>query len=115
LKDKPDIEGLVGKSKEFKKTLNFAHIASSSNNNVLILGKSGTGKTAIALKIHDLSKRKKEHFISINCASIPSELLESELFGTVKGGGTDLIDRKGSFELADKGTLFLDEIGKMSN
>ena len=82
---------------------------------VLIMGPNGSGKEIVANQIHQLSARSKQAFIEVNCAAIPSELIESELFGHVKGSFTSAIkDRKGQFELADGGTLFLDEIGDMS-
>ncbi len=82
---------------------------------VLITGENGTGKELVARAIHRLSTRKSKAFIEVNCAAIPSELIESELFGHMKGSFTGAIaDRAGKFEQADKGTLFLDEIGDMS-
>jgi transcriptional regulator with GAF, ATPase, and Fis domain len=79
------------------------------------MGPNGSGKEIVANQIHQLSARSKQAFIEVNCAAIPSELIESELFGHVKGSFTSAIkDRKGQFELADGGTLFLDEIGDMS-
>ncbi len=79
------------------------------------MGPNGSGKEIVANQIHQLSARSKQSFIEVNCAAIPSELIESELFGHVKGSFTSAIkDRKGQFELADGGTLFLDEIGDMS-
>lgn len=82
---------------------------------VLITGSNGTGKELVAHRIHEQSKRSKSPFIEVNCAAIPSELIESELFGHEKGSFTSAIkQRKGKFELADGGTLFLDEIGDMS-
>ncbi|PCH71526.1 MAG: response regulator [Bacteroidales bacterium] len=82
---------------------------------VLITGSNGTGKELVAHRIHEQSKRSKSSFIEVNCAAIPSELIESELFGHEKGSFTSAIkQRKGKFELADGGTLFLDEIGDMS-
>lgn len=82
---------------------------------VLITGENGTGKELVARSLHDNSNRKKMQFIEVNCAAIPSELIESELFGHEKGAFTSAVkDKKGKFELASGGTLFLDEIGDMS-
>ncbi|OOQ56782.1 sigma 54-interacting transcriptional regulator [Mucilaginibacter pedocola] len=84
------------------------------NTSVLILGESGTGKESAALAIHELSPRKNEPFIKVNCAAIPATLIESELFGHEKGAFTGAFEkRKGKFELADGGTIFLDEIGEL--
>ncbi len=85
-----------------------------SNSNVLITGESGTGKEFFATALHNLSPRKENKFVAINCASLPEGLLESELFGHMKGAFTGAVSNKqGLFEVADKGTLFLDEIGDM--
>lgn len=85
-----------------------------SNSNVLITGESGTGKEFFATALHNLSLRKEKNFVTINCASLPEGLLESELFGHMKGAFTGAVSNKqGLFEVADKGTLFLDEIGDM--
>ena len=82
---------------------------------VLITGESGTGKELVAHNIHERSERNKSPFIEVNCAAIPSELIESELFGHLKGSFTSAVkDRQGKFEAANNGTLFLDEIGDMS-
>lgn len=87
----------------------------ASDSTVLILGESGTGKELIAAAIHERSSRAKGPFIKINCAAIPENLMESELFGHERGAFTGAVSAKpGRFELADKGTLFLDEIGEMS-
>ena len=89
------------------------HVASTSAN-VLILGESGTGKELVARAVHTFSERSKSPFVPVNCAAIPSELLESELFGHEKGAFTGAITaHKGRFELAQNGTIFLDEIGDM--
>jgi len=89
--------------------------AAPTNGRVLIFGENGTGKELVARMIHALSLRADEPFIEMNCAAIPEELIESELFGHVKGSFTGAVEnKKGKFELADRGTLFLDEIGDMS-
>ena len=84
-----------------------------SNRPVLITGESGTGKDVVARLLHELSPRNKGPFVPRNCGAIPAALIESELFGSEKGGFTDAVSRPGSFESADSGTLFLDEIGEM--
>src|SRR5205814_4423311 len=86
-----------------------------SNSRVLITGENGSGKEIVAQTLHRLSHRAEQAFVDVNCAAIPKDLIESELFGHRKGAFTGAIDdRKGKFELADGGTLFLDEIGDMS-
>jgi len=90
-------------------------MAAPTNGRVLIHGENGTGKELVARSIHMRSRRRKGPFIEVNCAAIPEELIESELFGHMKGAFTGAVaDRRGKFELADGGTLFLDEIGDMS-
>jgi two-component system, NtrC family, nitrogen regulation response regulator NtrX len=90
-------------------------MAAPTNGRVLIFGENGTGKELVARSIHALSRRRGGPFIEVNCAAIPEELIESELFGHMKGAFTGAMsDRRGKFELADSGTLFLDEIGDMS-
>jgi two-component system response regulator PilR (NtrC family) len=106
--------GMIGRSKVMKQVFERIKKVASTNSTILISGHSGTGKELVAKAVHDLSKRCEERIVSINCGAIPSELLESELFGHVKGSFTGAIsDRKGRFELANKGTIFLDEIGDM--
>jgi two-component system nitrogen regulation response regulator NtrX len=90
-------------------------MAAPTNGRVLIYGENGTGKELVARSIHSLSRRRNGPFIEVNCAAIPEELIESELFGHARGSFTGAVaDRRGKFELADGGTLFLDEIGDMS-
>ncbi|MBC2399941.1 sigma-54 interaction domain-containing protein [Clostridium tetanomorphum] len=107
-----DILGNCKKMQKLKKTIK--KIASSTST-VLVSGESGTGKELVARAIHNESNRREEPFIAINCAAIPDSLLESELFGYVKGAftGADPMGKMGKFELANKGTIFLDEIGDM--
>ncbi|MGA3089246.1 MAG: sigma 54-interacting transcriptional regulator [Terriglobales bacterium] len=106
------VQGIVGKNSRLRAVLEYVQIVSPADSSVLILGETGTGKELIARAIHDLSPRKNHAFVKLNCAAIPSGLLESELFGHEKGAFTGAIAQKiGRFELANKGTLFLDEVG----
>jgi two-component system, NtrC family, response regulator PilR len=106
--------GMIGRSKKMRTVFERIKKVAHTDSTVLIVGPSGTGKELVANAIHDLSKRNNERIVSVNCGAIPSELLESELFGHMKGSFTGAIsDRKGRFELASKGTIFLDEIGDM--
>ena len=90
-------------------------IVAPTNAWILILGENGTGKELVARAIHDASPRARGPFIKVNCAAIPRDLVESELFGHEKGAFTGAtMTRKGKFELADQGTLFLDEVGDMT-
>jgi formate hydrogenlyase transcriptional activator len=103
---------IVGKSPALYLTLGQIEVVAPTDSAVLIQGETGTGKELLARSIHDLSARRDRPFVKVNCAAIPSGLLESELFGHEKGAFTGAIMRKaGRFELADKGTLFLDEVG----
>jgi two-component system response regulator HydG len=109
------LRSLVGKSKKLLEVLDLVASAAASTATVLLEGESGTGKELIARAIHQMGPRRDKAFIAVNCASLPEDLLESELFGHMKGAFTSAIyDRPGRFELADHGTLFLDEIGDMS-
>jgi transcriptional regulator with PAS, ATPase and Fis domain len=110
-----DNVNIIGKSKEILDVLNIAKTVASSDAAVLIYGESGTGKELLARFIFNNSKRKDKNFISINCAAIPENLLENELFGHKKGAFTDAIDDYiGKFGYADQGVIFLDEIGELS-
>jgi len=106
---------MVGESAALEQVREVIEKGASTDARVLITGPNGSGKEIVANQIHQLSARSRQAFIEVNCAAIPSELIESELFGHTKGSFTSAIkDRKGQFELADGGTLFLDEIGDMS-
>ena len=106
---------LIGNSQTMKQLMEQIDMAAQSNSRVLILGESGSGKELVAHILHYQSGRAEKPFIEMNCAAIPQELIESELFGHEKGSFTGAFERKkGKFELADEGTLFLDEVGDMS-
>lgn len=110
----PAFNRIVGVSSKLYDAMKLAAKTADNNFNVLIRGESGTGKELIAEAIHYSSERAKQPFIRVNCAAIPENLLESEMFGHVKGAYTGAIKTKiGKFELADKGTIFLDEIGEL--
>jgi len=105
---------IIGKSPAMAKSLESLQKVAAGNTTVLLMGESGTGKELFARAIHYISPRKDGPFVAINCAAIPRDLLESELFGHEKGAFTGAVGRRiGKFELADHGTLFLDEIGEM--
>jgi formate hydrogenlyase transcriptional activator len=107
-----DFEGIVGQSSALRHVLDLVETVAPSDSTVLLLGETGTGKELIARAIHDRSRRKDRTFVKLNCAAIPSGLLESELFGHERGAFTGAISQKiGRLELADEGTLFLDEVG----
>lgn len=106
---------LIGESEKMRSLRSQIEIAARSSSRVLITGESGSGKELVARLLHGLSNRASKPFIEVNCAAIPQELIESEMFGHEKGSFTGAFERKkGKFELADGGTLFLDEIGDMS-
>ncbi len=110
-----NFEDIIGKSPAFQKVLEQVSIVAPTDSTVLLHGETGTGKELIARAIHNLSSRRERTFVRLNCAAIPSGLLESELFGHEKGAFTGaLMQKKGRFELADSGSLFLDEIGDIS-
>jgi len=106
---------IIGESLPVQKMVDMISKVAATDARVLITGENGTGKELVAHQLHKQSDRSKENFIEVNCAAIPSELIESELFGHVKGAFTSAVkDRSGKFEAADRGTLFLDEIADMS-
>ena len=107
-----DFEGIVGQSSALRHVLQMVETVAASDSTVLLLGETGTGKELIARAIHDRSRRQERTFVKMNCAAIPTGLLESELFGHERGAFTGAISQKiGRLELADRGTLFLDEVG----
>jgi formate hydrogenlyase transcriptional activator len=107
-----DFEGIVGQSSSLRHVLNLVETVAPSDSTVLLLGETGTGKELIARAIHERSRRKERTFVKLNCAAIPTGLLESELFGHERGAFTGAIAQKvGRLELADQGSLFLDEVG----
>ncbi|HEY1527573.1 MAG TPA: sigma 54-interacting transcriptional regulator [Candidatus Angelobacter sp.] len=107
-----DFEGIVGQSSGLRHVLGLVETVAPSDSTVLLLGETGTGKELIARAIHDRSRRKDRTLVKLNCAAIPTGLLESELFGHERGAFTGAISQKiGRLELADQGTLFLDEVG----
>jgi len=110
----PDFDGIVGRSNALRSVLHEIKTVAPTDSTVLIYGETGTGKELIARAIHELSPRRTNTFVKLNCAAIPTGLLESELFGHEKGAFTGAIaQRVGRFELANHGTAFLDEIGEI--
>ena len=111
-KSKSSFDEIIGNSKAIKKVLEQIEMVAPTDAGVLILGETGTGKELIARAIHRLSPRWREPFVTLNCAAIPTGLLESELFGYERGAFTGALTQKiGRFEMAQHGTLFLDEVG----
>lgn len=114
LSDKADFRTIVGTSKEMEKVFDVIRKVADTEASVLITGESGTGKELVARSIHANSSRRDAPFVAINCAAIPRDLLESELFGHVKGAFTGAVkDKAGKFQVAEGGTLFLDEVGEL--
>jgi two-component system NtrC family response regulator len=114
LSDKADFRTIVGTSKEMEKVFDVIRKVADTEASILITGESGTGKELVARSIHANSSRRDAPFIAINCAAIPRDLLESELFGHVKGAFTGAVkDKIGKFQVAEGGTLFLDEVGEL--
>ena len=107
-----DFDGIVGQSSALRQVLAYVETVAPTDSTVLLLGETGTGKELIARAIHTRGRRKERPLVKLNCAAIPSGLLESELFGHQRGAFTGAIAQKtGRLELADQGTLFLDEVG----
>src|SRR6267154_2345611 len=112
IRTEANFEEIVGKSEALHRVLKLVETVAPTDSTVLVCGETGTGKELIARAVHDLSPRKERTFVKLNCAAIPTGLLESELFGHEKGAFTGAITHKlGRFELANQGTLFLDEVG----
>src|SRR5467141_2902200 len=112
IRSEADFEGIVGQSSALRQVLQLVETVATSDSTVLLLGETGTGKELIAQAIHDRSRRKDRTLVRLNCAAIPTGLLESELFGHERGAFTGAVTQKiGRLELADQGTLFLDEVG----
>jgi formate hydrogenlyase transcriptional activator len=112
LREETECDGIVGQSSALRQVLKLVEMVAKGDSTVLLLGETGTGKELIARSIHNRSRRKERAFVKLNCAAIPSGLLESEFFGHERGAFTGAIAQKiGRLELADQGSLFLDEIG----
>jgi two-component system response regulator PilR (NtrC family) len=113
--EQSSFENMIGKSKAMGEVFGLIEKVATTDSTVLITGESGTGKEMAARAIHALSRRRERPFVSINCAALPENLLESELFGHTKGSFTGAVaDKKGMFETAHAGTIFLDEVGELS-
>lgn len=113
LQEKKELEGFTGSSSAMEKVYALIRKAAPSDANVLIEGPSGSGKEVAARAIHAASRRAAGPFVAVECSALPATLLETELFGSIKGAYTDARDRAGCFETADGGTIFLDEIGEI--
>src|SRR5258708_6289379 len=114
IKTSPKYQEIIGDSPVMQKVFRLVSQVAPSDSSVLILGETGTGKELIARAIHNGSPRMNKPMVKVNCAALPVNLIESELFGHERGSFTGAIDRRiGRFELAHGGTLFLDEIGEM--
>jgi two-component system response regulator PilR (NtrC family) len=114
LRERFGLDRIIGKSKLIQQVFDLIRLAAPSKSNILILGDSGTGKELVAKAVHNHSKRKDGPFVTVNSGSMPSDLLESNLFGHVKGAFTGAIsNKKGLFELANGGSIFFDEIGNI--
>jgi len=112
--DEPGFEGIIGRSSALRAVLREIRMVAPTDSTVLIYGETGTGKELIARAIHELSSRHTNAFVKLNCAAIPTGLLESELFGHERGAFTGAIGQRiGRFEVANHGTAFLDEIGEI--
>ncbi len=113
--EQASFENMIGKSKAMREVFSLIEKVATTDTTVLITGESGTGKEMAARAIHAQSRRRERPFVSINCAALPENLLESELFGHTKGSFTGAVaDKKGMFETAHAGTIFLDEVGELS-
>ncbi|HZK14816.1 MAG TPA: sigma-54 dependent transcriptional regulator, partial [Desulfobaccales bacterium] len=109
------VREIIGKSEPIRKLREALNLVAPTNASVLITGENGTGKELVARALHAYSRRSSRPFVEVNCAAIPEDLIESELFGHEKGAFTGATDRhRGKFDLAHEGTLFLDEIGELS-
>lgn len=109
-----NFDEIVSRSKIFHRVLQNIEQVAATDATVLILGESGTGKELLPRAVHNISNRSKRPLVKVNCAALPANLIESELFGHEKGAFTGALERKiGRFELADGGTIFLDEIGEL--
>ncbi|MFA6055976.1 MAG: sigma-54 dependent transcriptional regulator [Thermodesulfovibrionales bacterium] len=108
------LENIIGQSPKMQEMFRLIPKIAQSNSNVLVTGESGSGKELVATALHNLSPRKDRNFVAINCAAFPEGLLESEIFGYMKGAFTGaMVNKQGLFEIADNGSMFLDEIGEM--